>query len=115
MTSPGIFPTALLASLWKAVFAVVFAILPMQDINTTNRQPALDLGEPLLYNGDEGDEPRMGVARVPFWSGAQFHPNQIAVPVSPRQTTRDYSRAGRPVDLWGVRVAPGFLSRPLIP
>ena len=50
----------------------------------------------------------MGVARVPFWAGAQVNPNQTAVPASP-------SRTGRPVDLWGQRVVPGFLSRPPIP
>ena len=64
---------------------------------------------------DEGDEPRVGVARVAFWAGAQVNPNQTAVPASPRQPTRDYCPAGRPVDLWGLRVVPGFLSRPPIP
>ena len=48
---------------------------------------------------DEGDEPRVGVVRVPFWAGAPVNPNHTAVPASPRQPTRDYSRAGRPVDL----------------
>ena len=24
---------------------------------------------------DEGDEPHVGVARVPFWAGAQVNPN----------------------------------------
>ena len=48
---------------------------------------------------DEADEPRVGVAQVPFWAGAQVSPNQKAVPASPRLPTRDYSRAGRPVDL----------------
>ena len=64
---------------------------------------------------DEGDEPRMGVALVPLWAGAQVNPNQTAVPASPRQPTRDYSRTARPIDLWGVRVVPAFLSRPPIP
>ena len=65
--------------------------------------------------GDEGDEPRVSVAWVPFWAGTQVNPNQTTVPASPRQPTRDYSRAGGPVDLWGLRVVPGFLSRPPIP
>ena len=40
---------------------------------------------------DEGDEPRVGVARVPFWAGAIVNPNQTAVvPASPRRPTRDY-------------------------
>ena len=38
---------------------------------------------------DEGDEPRMGVALVPLWAGAQVNPNQTAVPASPRQLARD--------------------------
>ena len=41
---------------------------------------------------DEGDEPRVGAARVPFWAGAQVNPNQTGVPVSPRQPARYYSR-----------------------
>ena len=63
---------------------------------------------------DEGDEPRVGVARLPFWAGGQVNPNQTAVPASPRQPTRHYSRAGRPVDFWGLRVAPEILSGPPI-
>ena len=57
---------------------------------------------------EEGDELRVGVARVAFWAGAQVDPNQTAVPASPKKTKRDYccSRAGRPVDLWGLRVLP---------
>ena len=51
-------------------------------------------------NADDGDEPRVDVVRVPFQASAQASPNQIAVPASPRQPTRDHSRAGRPVDLW---------------
>ena len=43
---------------------------------------------------DEGDEPRMGVALVPLWAGAQVNPNQTAVPASPRQPTRDYTIVG---------------------
>ena len=63
-------------------------------------------------NADDGDEPRVDVVRVPFQASAQVSPNQIAVPASPRQPTRDHSRAGRPVDRWGLRVVPGFLSMP---
>ena len=40
---------------------------------------------PLIDGVDgEGDEPRVGTARVPFWAGAQADPNQTAVPASPR-------------------------------
>ena len=63
---------------------------------------------------DEGDEPCMGVARVPFWAGAQVNPNQTAVPAL-QENLDVTSRAGRPVDLWGLRVVPGFLSSPPIP
>ena len=42
---------------------------------------------------DEGDEPRVGVARLPFWAGAQVNPNLTAVSASPRHPTRGYSRA----------------------
>ena len=74
------------------------------------------LTAPLLDGvDDEGDQPGVGVARVPFWTGAQVNPNQTAVQASPRQPTRDYRRAGRPVKLWGLRVVPGFPSRPHIP
>ena len=38
---------------------------------------------------DEGDEPHVDVARMPFWAGAEVNPNQTAVPASPRQPTRD--------------------------
>ena len=69
------------------------------------------LTAPLIDGVDgEGDEARVGVVRVPFWT--QVNPNQTAVPASPRQPTRDHSRAGRPVDRWGLRVVPGFLSMP---
>ena len=51
---------------------------------------------------DEADEPRVGVAQVPFWAGAQVSPNHTAVPASPTHPTREHSRAGRPVDLWGL-------------
>ena len=60
-------------------------------------------------------EPRVGMARVPFWAGAQVNPNDTAVPASPRQPTRGYSRAGTPIDLGGQRGVPRFLSRPPIP
>ena len=33
---------------------------------------------------DEGDEPRVSVARVPFWAGAHVNPNQTAVPAFSR-------------------------------
>ena len=76
----------------------------------------VELTAPLIDGvDDEGDEPRVGVARVPFWADAQANPNQTAVPACPRQPTRDYSRGKRPVDLWGPRVLPGFLFRPPIP
>ena len=64
---------------------------------------------------DEGDEPRVGAARVPFWAGAQVNPNQTAVSASPRRPTCDCSRAGRPVDLWGLHVVSRFLPRSPIP
>ena len=57
------------------------------------------LAAPLIDGVDEGDELRVGVARLPFWARVQVNPNQMAVSASPRQSTRDYSRAGRPVDL----------------
>ena len=66
---------------------------------------------------DEGGEPRVYGTGVicPFWAGAKVNPNQTTAPASPRQPTRDYSRAGRPADLWGLRVVPVFLSRVPIP
>ena len=64
---------------------------------------------------DEGNERRVDVARVPFWAGARVNPNQTGVPASPIQPAREYSQAGSSVDLWDVRVVPGFLSRPPIP
>ena len=47
-----------------------------------------------LVNGvdgvyDEGDEPGVGVARVPIWADAHVNPNQTAVPACPRQPARD--------------------------
>jgi len=33
----------------------------------------------------EGDEPRVGVAPVPFWTGVQAIPNQKAAAASPRK------------------------------
>ena len=38
----------------------------------------------------QGDEPRVGVAPVPFWAGAQAIPNQKAAPASPRQPSFVY-------------------------
>ena len=34
---------------------------------------------------EEGDELRVGVARVAVWAGAQVDPNQTAVPASPKK------------------------------
>ena len=49
----------------------------------------------LLIDGvDMDDEPRVGVARVPFWVGAPVTPNQAAVPASPRQPARHYTVVG---------------------
>ena len=49
----------------------------------------------LLIDGvDIDDEPRVGVARVPFWVGAPVTPNQTAVPASPRQPARHYTVVG---------------------
>ena len=46
------------------------------------------LTSPLMDGvGDEGGEPRVGEARVPFWAGAQVNPNQTAVPASPLHVT----------------------------
>ena len=39
-----------------------------------------------------GDEPHVGVARVPFGAGAQDNPNQTAAPAPPRQRARAYGR-----------------------
>ena len=72
----------------------------------------------MLIDGADGerDKPRVGVARAPLWAGgAQVNPNKTAVPSSARQSTRDYSGAGRPLDLWGLQVARGFPSRLSIP
>ena len=35
-----------------------------------------------------GDEPHVGVARVPFGADAQVNPNETAAPAYPRQRTR---------------------------
>ena len=35
-------------------------------------------------------EPRVGMARVPFWAGTHANPSQTAAPASPRQRTRDF-------------------------
>ena len=45
---------------------------------------------------DEGDEPRVSVARVPFWAGAPVNPNQTAVPAFPRQSWSSW-KACRPL------------------
>ena len=39
--------------------------------------------------GDEGDDPRVGMARVPFWAGDQVNSKKTVVPASPRQPTCD--------------------------
>ena len=62
-----------------------------------------------------GNEPRVGLTRIAFWAGAQVHPNKTAAPASPRQPTRDYGRARRAVNLWGLQVEPGSFSRPFTP
>ena len=50
----------------------------------------VELTAPLIDGvDDEGDEPRVGAARAPFWAGAQVNPNQKAVPAHPRQPRRD--------------------------
>ena len=38
---------------------------------------------------DEGDEARVGMARVPFWAGDQVNLKKTVVPASPRQPTCD--------------------------
>ena len=43
--------------------------------------------------GDAGDDPRVGMARVPFWAGDQVNSKKTVVPASPRQPT---------CDLWSV-------------
>ena len=102
------------------IFAILFAILPSKRqpkvvhtarVRETRANPC-NTGR--CAGLDEGHEPRVGVARVPFWAGARGNPNQTAVPASPGQPTRGYSRAGGPVDLWGLRVVPGFLYSPPI-
>ena len=71
------------------------------------------LTAPLIDGADdEGAEPRVGVARVPFWAGAQVI-TPSSHPSFPK-TTCDYSWAGRIADLRGLRVVSGFLSRPPI-
>lgn len=62
-----------------------------------------------------GGETPVGVARVPScWHSSQPPPN--GRPTSPpRQPPRDCGRAGRAVDLWGIRIVPAFLFRQPIP
>lgn len=60
---------------------------------------------------EAGDEPRVGEQRLTLKSDAQVNLNEEAVPSPPRSSDRDYSRAGKPVRLWDLRVTPGLPSR----
>lgn len=60
---------------------------------------------------EAGDEPRVGEKRLTLTGDAEVNPNQAAVPCPPRSSARDYSRAGKPFGLWGLRIMPGLPSR----
>ena len=64
---------------------------------------------------DEGDELRVGVARVTFWAGAQVSPNETAGQASQDNLHMTIVGLERLSTSWGLRLVPRFLERPPIP